>query len=344
MPYTHPLTLTQPPSEDDDEEEEEADGKKRKRPKETTEILDIGTMKVKRVMFVRRWLKDEDMRTYRKLVCEPDPNKPVEPGCFNTWPGIKAESLEPINNPELIFELVQPIINHLCEVVTGEEHIRFLLLWIRQQIVQPSHKSMVALLLQGEQGAGKDIIFDFLREKVLGKSIACQTADPDVIWGRHSMALLNCVFLQYDEACGTDLKPFLNRIKDTVTAPVLNLNPKNAKPILGIPSFVNIVFTTNNYNPIPIETSDRRMVTFKCSSVYKGNHEHFQKLLNHLGQDIVARAMYEFLHSMKIRPEVTASLIYEELLKLTHQAGGAYDRQRGDGKLPEHKAEDRVLQ
>ena len=58
------------------------------------------------------------------------------------WPGLRAERLPPVPEDEvaaLVVALVQPILEHLRDVVTGPEHLDFLLAWLAQQVQDPAH-------------------------------------------------------------------------------------------------------------------------------------------------------------------------------------------------------------
>ena len=54
------------------------------------------------------------------------------------WPGLRAERLPPVPEDEVV-ALVQPILEHLRDVVTGPEHLDFLLAWLAQQVQDPAH-------------------------------------------------------------------------------------------------------------------------------------------------------------------------------------------------------------
>ncbi len=64
--------------------------------------------------------------------------------------------------------LVEPILDHIRDVITGKENLDFLVAWLAQQVQAPTDTTRVAIVLQGEQDVGKNIIFDFYIDKVLG--------------------------------------------------------------------------------------------------------------------------------------------------------------------------------
>ena len=69
----------------------------------------------------------------------------------------------------------------------------------------------------------------------------------------------------------------INHLKHAITSKDYQVNPKNGQQYV-INTYCNYCFTTNNTNPIPIESSDRRFVAFYCSSIKKDDSEYFDRL------------------------------------------------------------------
>ena len=66
------------------------------------------------------------------------------------WPGLRAERLPPVPEDEVAALVqpicsrsaadLQPILEHLRDVVTGPEHLDFLLAWLAQQVQDPAQR------------------------------------------------------------------------------------------------------------------------------------------------------------------------------------------------------------
>jgi len=222
-------------------------------------------------------------------------------GVYNLWPGFRAETLPEVPEED-VPELVQPILDHLRDVVTGTEHLDYLIAWLAQQVQDPAKKTQVAIVLQGKQGAGKNIVFDFYKDKVLGfdtchpkNCTAYQTSDPsEDIFGKHAEAQQNKVFVLIDEISGDDMRALMSRLKDRITSSTININPKCRKQY-SVCNMSNFVRTTNSLNPLTIEPEERRFVVFGCNSSKKGNTAYFNELGKHLERDDVARAFFQYL-------------------------------------------------
>lgn len=125
-----------------------------------------GTKKV----FINRWLDDENKKTYTELNLGPFIRNAQH--IYNVWGGFAAEKLPPIDDDALIAELIQPIWNHLSDVVTraNEIHTGYIMDFLANIIQNPGQRATEAIQLCGENAYCKQIIFDFFREKVLGKT------------------------------------------------------------------------------------------------------------------------------------------------------------------------------
>ena len=249
--------------------------------------------------FIKRWLEDTTASTYDRIDSIPpsrnQTTQDVTPaGVFTTWPGFRAADLPMVQGDEVL-PLVQPILDHIRNVITGDEHLNYLLAWLAQQVQDPAQHTTVAIVLQGLEGVGKDIIFDFFLHKVLGDRVGFKTSNPkNDIFGEHSVALRDRVFLLVDEAKGDEIRPLMSRLKDLVTSSIMHVNPKN-QPAYDVLNLANLLFTTNTSNPIQIDPQERRFVVFECNSSKKDDARYFGSLFQYLQRDDVARAFFQYL-------------------------------------------------
>jgi hypothetical protein len=81
----------------------------------------------KREQFVPAWLRDPHVREYARI----DSIPPSRDGTsapedvHNTWPGFRADSLPAVAECDVL-SLVTPILEHLRDVITGPDHLEFL--------------------------------------------------------------------------------------------------------------------------------------------------------------------------------------------------------------------------
>jgi hypothetical protein len=171
--------------------------------------------------------------------------------------------------------------------------LQFFLAWKAQQVQHPGKKSEVGIILSGPQGAGKTIEPLWYVESVLGRNVALQTGEVQSILGKHSTSLQNKVLCLLDEANYDALKPYTDVIKNLMTGPTLDLNPKN-KDAYTTRNLVNLLLTTNNDKSVYLEAGDRRWVVLELNDSRKGDTAYFDELGENLN-DTTARAFYQYL-------------------------------------------------
>jgi len=241
--------------------------------------------------FIHKWTDDPSIRTLNGMVVDPTGSLP---NVYNLWKPFKAQLLPAVPEAD-VHELVQPMIQHIQEVITNNNtaHTDFILDYLANMVQHPERKSQVAISLFGEQGCGKGILFDHFRAEVLGPFSSFQTAKPEqTLFAKHANGFVNRICIQIDEVkC---LHDHNDALKNIITCDMLQFEDKN-KPIINIANLTNLILTSNNEDALMIPPDDRRFVLFSCSSKYVGNYEHFRIMSNQLRRPEVARAIYQYL-------------------------------------------------
>ena len=159
------------------------------------------TSRVENVPIGPRWLADENKRRYTRIVV--DPTMRHDPAEFNMWVGFAAEKLPPVAVDE-VPALVQPLLDHIRDVLaTGNvDHCRYIVDWMSFLVQKPERRTQTLLLFHGQQGTGKGIIWDFVRDHVLGPHACTQTANAkNDLFDRFSNGFLHKRLVQLDEVC-----------------------------------------------------------------------------------------------------------------------------------------------
>jgi hypothetical protein len=198
---------------------------------------------------------------------------------------------------------VAPILRHIEDVVCNgnADHAGWVLDWMANIVQRPHLKTGVAILLYGQEGCGKGIIFEWFRMRVLGEYHTFQTPSPEIdLFGRFASGATGKVLIQIDEC--KSLYDHHDQLKNIITNNTIRVEEKN-KDVYTLPNLCNLVFTTNNADCIRINPRERRMVLFKCADVYKGNFEYFKGLSTHLyDKPETAICFFEFLKQREIGP------------------------------------------
>jgi len=241
--------------------------------------------------FIDEWIRDPYKREYERVAVDPTCTKK---SVYNLWKGFAAEKLPQLDDDQ-VDKLVQPIIEHLYSVIVCEnqDYLNWLLDYLASIIKRPHMKTGVAVLLCGKQGCGKDILFDFFRNCVLGQHCSFQTADPENdLFNRFSNGYVGNVFIQVDEA--KSLHDNIDKLKNFITCNTINYEQKG-KDIIVVDNFTNLLFTSNNENALQVPPDDRRFTMLRCSSVRVRDKPYFDSLAHHLKNPAVARAFFQFL-------------------------------------------------
>lgn len=182
---------------------------------------------------------------------------------------------------------------HIKQVWCGEKEEIFTYVkhWISRMV--SGRKMETALYLKSEQGTGKSLIIEFLREFVLGKSLVHTSDKVDTIMGNFNSELVGKVLLNLEEMpCETTnaWNTLTNALKHYVTGSVLQINEKHQKKF-SIDNFLSIILNTNN-NALKLTNDDRRWVVLPVSTCRKGDFKYFNSLFTDCFTLDVGEAFY----------------------------------------------------
>jgi len=252
-----------------------------------------GDKKWVKTPFIKDWLKDENIKTYEKLIFTPEHlNVEASKKYYNLFNGFKAELLPVFKN----YERIQPVLDHMKIVLcnNNEEHYNWLLQYYANILQNPTKKTDTIIMYKGIQGCGKSIFVDNFANNIIGQNYSVSTANPErQLLGNFNGLLINKVFAVCNEV-GNDMRPLIDKLKDLATAPDNVIEKKGKEPITN-KNYININMTTNNNNPVDIQNDDRRITWFNCNSQYVGNTEYFRKLASCFNNDEDISSLYNYL-------------------------------------------------
>ena len=286
-----------------------------------------GSRHTERTSMATRWLLDEHKRRYSRIVIDPTMRHPSHE--FNMWPGFAAEKLPAVAD-ELVAALIQPFVDHVTEILAAgvAEHASYILDWMALLVQRPERRTQTLLLFYGQQGAGKGMLWDFLREKVLGSKVSMQSADAKRdLFDRFSNGFLYKRLVQLDEV--HDIRNFEDDLKNKVTAKELRYEKKNQDTIT-VANLTNFVVTTNNAITLRVSHDDRRLVLFRCSDAKRCDALYFNNLCDSLATEGAARALFQFLMARDLT-RYTNDMCFQKYRPITE----FYRESRADSLRPE---------
>lgn len=202
----------------------------------------------------------------------------TDEGAFNLFTGFKARY---DSNMDIDMDYVQPWLDHIKYVLASEDETlyNYIVSWLAHIMQNPSKKIGTAILFKSKQGAGKNILFEFLEEEVIGESYAVTVNDIEQLVGRFNCTIENKILTICDEIqnyggaykSNDKLKSLITQGKQLIERKGIDAQPVN--------DFNNYIFLTNNDWPIKIEASDRRYVAIEPSNHRIGDDDYFNNLV-----------------------------------------------------------------
>lgn len=178
---------------------------------------------------------------------ETDPN--IRCNLWGGWPTVPKEGK---------CERLLDVLEHLCaEERNSREIYHWVLKWLAFPIQNPGAKMRTALIFHGPQGVGKNLFFEaVMRIYAHYGRIVDQAAVED----KFNDWLSGRLFLIADEVVArNELFHLKNKLKGIVTGEWIRINPKNVAAH-DEKNHVNLVFLSNERQPLVLEKDDRRYV------------------------------------------------------------------------------------
>lgn len=204
--------------------------------------------------FLKRWLKDPENRCYDGMTFNPNMKScPITQ--YNTFTGFPVHSLIGYTYDGKMVEVVLDYIeNRLCG--GDKDFAEWFVRWMSQFVKEPWKKTRMAVVLKGIEGSGKGLFIMFMK-KMIGY-VASDEGDPSKFLGRFNSAIMDLLLLCFDEAGAEELFPKKSKLKALISNDTIPIEHKGVDVMPDYPNYVNIIFTTNNDFPVPVDYSDRR--------------------------------------------------------------------------------------
>ncbi|GBC13564.1 poxvirus D5 protein [Rhizophagus irregularis DAOM 181602=DAOM 197198] len=224
------------------------------------------------------------------------PNAPkYNPEFFNLFLGFRAQPAERIKP-----NLVNPIIRHVHEVWCAEDKqlTIYILNWLAFLIQNPDKKPGTAIIMRSPPRCGKNILTDFIGERILGRENFLSTTRLEDVMGRFNAAVRakKLIILNECDMSGKEWHGANNRLKSLITESYISIEEKGID-VKVIDDFAGYMILSNHAMPIRIEMGDERFVALNVSAKYKGNREYFGSLVKVLENPDTASSFMSYLLS-----------------------------------------------
>jgi putative DNA primase/helicase len=203
---------------------------------------------------VKLWLADRERRMIDPEQLVFDPSETAGADCINLYGGLAIEPAAGDCGP--ILELLE----HLCGESSSTDEgvakvVSWVLDWLAYPLQHPGAKMASALVFHGPQGAGKNLFFEAVAAiygryaLVVGQD---QLEDKFNDWASQKLFLIG------DEVVArVELYHQKNKLKSFITGETIQINAKML-PLRTERNHVNVVFLSNEQQPLALEEDDRR--------------------------------------------------------------------------------------
>lgn len=268
---------------------------------------------ISKTSFIKTWINDENIRKYDSMVFTPPPLK-HDLTDYNTWQGFENEKKSlPSNFNMETNEYIIRFREYISNLVNDREHyVNYIIAWIANIIQYPAFRSQVCIILYSlVEGVGKTKLIELI-ENVIGEKYSFSITDvSNQLFGKHSMAEFEKLFISLSEIKGKDTYSNSETFKSRITDPKRDFEPKGLKSFNSI-NYSNYICSTNNINSVNAGENDRRFCVITCNNKKANDKIYFMKFDNEIVKNEEAvRCIYEYLKKFPIETYVPNRLFQE---------------------------------
>lgn len=217
----------------------------------------------KALPIVASWTTSPKRRTYDRIGFYPG----VAPAnIYNLYRGPGVASAEPGPDGVSAFKA-------LLSVLLKEEEpaMHFLTQWIAHMFQKPAERVGTSVVFTGSMGIGKDMLWNFIGEQLLGKKLFFTTENhhQDIL-GSFNGLLEGRLLVKMEEVSGQFMRENHERVKGMITATTRTINIKCVSTYT-VEKYERLVMTTNDPVPVVVNMTDRRFNIFHCGESKRGD-------------------------------------------------------------------------
>lgn len=268
---------------------------------------------VDKTSFIKTWINDENIRKYDSLVFTPSPLK-HDLRDYNTWRGFDNEKKSlPVNFDIDTNEYIIRFKEYVFNLFNGrEKYVNYFIAWVANIIQYPAYRSKVCIILYSLlEGVGKSLLIELI-ENIVGEKYSFAITDvANQLFGKHSLAEFEKLFIVLNEIKGKDTYTNSEIFKQRITDSKRDFEPKGIKAFNGI-NYVNYICSTNNINSVNVGDADRRFFVVTCNNKKASDKIYFKRFNDEIVQNEEAvRCIYEYLKLFPIEDYVPERLFQE---------------------------------
>ncbi len=217
---------------------------------------------------------------------------------FNLFDGFWVNTIE-TENLEKKDHYVNLFKQHIHYLANEDERTKkFILQWVAHLLLNTHKKSMVCLVIQGEEGSGKTSLYELMQKMMQNENIdkyCYMTAAPEsTIFDKFNDVLLNKLLVNINEPEFSSFKGGFEKFKSLITDRTLNIESKG-QPKLSIQNHATYILTTNNEKLFTLSATDRRFYFVKTSDKLIGDDKYWNEYYTCLEDECFSKYIMEYL-------------------------------------------------
>lgn len=221
------------------------------------------------------WLSWSKRRSYEDTIFYPDQLSPKKSERFhNTWKGFR---LTP--NPGNCQMVLNHILNFWCN--GDKKHYKYTIAWFAHLLQKPWEKPGVALVISGDKGVGKSIIFEKVFKPILGLNHYAKLEKIDQLTGKFNAHFRGKLLVVFEEAFWGGSKAADGPIKTLITDITTLIEPKGVDAA-SEETFCRIAMCSNEERIVNATRSERRYFILRCSDARIQDTTYFKALVDQM--------------------------------------------------------------
>lgn len=221
-------------------------------------------------LITKLWMRSKKRRSYRGFCF--NPGREVPAGYYNLWRGFTEEPVD-IGCPqatEAVAEFLRHIEQNICD---GDPALyEYVVGWFAHLVQRPWEKPEVALVLRGEKGVGKNVVFDVIGHLLGGHYL--NVANRRFLVGNFNGHLENKLLLSVDEAFWSGDKSANGVLKDVVTGKTHFIERKGQEPYT-VDNLLRLAILGNEDWLVPASWDERRFAVCDVGNKRKKDRAYF---------------------------------------------------------------------
>lgn len=218
------------------------------------------------------WKNHPARRNVCGITFDPSPGAPKN--YFNLFQGfeINREDVADLSLAEAQIEC-SGLLNHIRTIwcKNNEEHYNFVMSWFAHILQKPHIKVGCLVCVKSKEGAGKGIVFDFMRT-ILGNRLYAQISDINELVGNYNSVLEGRLLINGDEVVWGGNIQHGNKLKGLITEPEVRITEKY-RVAHNIKNTTAFCMSSNEDRCCSAREGDRRSFGLELDNTWAGRQK-----------------------------------------------------------------------